>query len=163
MRAGGAPEPSWDARLPRGLFCDQRKLAKVDRAELNATTATHVQANFRSWRDSGLTWLARTGLGVDKISRRAGHDMIQTTMGYVKQAEDLTGDLGVPFGPLPDDLVAGSVTSLGAEQLLPSRTESGSVSLGEGGAASRALGTDDEAPSSRSVDDQARRDISEPS
>lgn len=54
----------------------------------------------RSWRDSGLTWLAISGLGVDKISRRAGHDMIQTTMGYVKQAADLTGDLGVPFGPL---------------------------------------------------------------
>jgi hypothetical protein len=47
-----------------------------------------------------------TGLGVDKISRRAGHDMIQTTMGYVKQAEDLTGDLGAPFGPLPASLVA---------------------------------------------------------
>jgi hypothetical protein len=66
-----------------------------------------VQANFRSWRDSGITWLAMSGLGVDKIMRRAGHDMVQTTMGYVKLAEDLTGDLGVPFGPLPAALVGG--------------------------------------------------------
>ena len=41
------------------------------------------------------------GVAVDKVMRRAGHDMVQTTMGYVKQAEYLTGDLGVPFGPLP--------------------------------------------------------------
>ncbi len=83
------------------LFRDHLKLAGVDRAELHASTKTHVQANFRSWRDSGLTWFAMTGLDVAKISRRAGHDTIQTTMGYVKQAEDLTGDLGVPFAPLP--------------------------------------------------------------
>ena len=30
--------------------------------------------------------------------------MVQTTMGYVKQAEDIAGDLGVAFGPLPDGL-----------------------------------------------------------
>lgn len=48
-----------------------------------------------------------SGLGADKNSRRAGHDTIQTTMGYVKQAEHPTGDLGVPFGPLPQSLVEG--------------------------------------------------------
>jgi integrase len=80
-------------------------LADVDRAELHESTRTHVQANFRSCRDSGITWLAMTGLGVDKIMRRAGHDMVQTTMGYVKQTEDLTGDLGVPFAPLPTSLL----------------------------------------------------------
>lgn len=89
------------------LFRQHLTLAGVERTELHQTTATHVQANFRSWRDSGLTWLAMTALGVDKIMRRAGHDMVQTTMGYVKQAEDLTGDLGTPFAPLPDDLVKG--------------------------------------------------------
>lgn len=39
--------------------------------------------------------------------RRAGHESVQTTMGYVKEAEDLTGDLGTPFGPLPEPLVQG--------------------------------------------------------
>ncbi|MCW5831346.1 MAG: tyrosine-type recombinase/integrase [Labilithrix sp.] len=87
------------------LFRDHLKLAGVGRAELHSSTKTHVQSNFRSWRDSGLTWLAMTGLGVDKIMRRAGHDMVQTTMGYVKQAEDLTGDLGTPFGRLPASLI----------------------------------------------------------
>ncbi len=90
------------------VFRRHLEAAEVKRAELHATTATHVRSNFRSWRDSGLTWLAMTGLGVDKISRRAGHDMIQTTMGYVKQAEDLTGDLGEPFAPLPAALVKGT-------------------------------------------------------
>ncbi len=48
-----------------------------------------------------------TGLGVDRVMRRAGHDEIGTTMGYVKQAEDLTGDLGSPFGQLPASLLDG--------------------------------------------------------
>jgi len=47
-----------------------------------------------------------SGLGIDKIMRRAGHDGIQTTMGYVKQTEDLTGDLGQPFAPLPKELTS---------------------------------------------------------
>ncbi len=53
-----------------------------------------------------MTWLAMSGLGVDKFMRRAGHDVVETTMGYVDQAEDLTGDLGAPFGPLPRGLIA---------------------------------------------------------
>lgn len=87
------------------IFRGHLALANVTRDELRRDTLTHVQANFRSCRDSGLTYLAMTGLGVDKISRRAGHDTIQTTMGYLKQAEDLSGDLGVPFGPLPESLI----------------------------------------------------------
>lgn len=89
-------------------FREHLLAAGLTRPELHTTTRTHVQSNFRSWRDSGLTWLAMTGLGVDKISRRAGHDTIQTTMGYVKQAEDLSGDLGTPFGVLPEKLLGGS-------------------------------------------------------
>ena len=88
------------------LFREHLTTAGVTRGDLHASTKTHVQSNFRSWRDSGLTWLAMSGLGVDKIMRRAGHDVLQTTMGYVKLAEDLTGDLGVPFGELPASLVS---------------------------------------------------------
>lgn len=76
--------------------------AKVTRPTLHASMRTHVQANFRTCRDSGLTWLAMSGLGVDKIMRRAGHDNVQTTLGYVKLAEDLTGNLDESFGPLPE-------------------------------------------------------------
>jgi hypothetical protein len=46
------------------------------------------------------------GVDVAKIMRRAGHDDVGTTMRYVKQAEDLGGELGEPFGALPDDLTA---------------------------------------------------------
>ena len=94
------------------FFREHLTIAHVNRAELHHSTATHAQANFRTRRDSGITWLAMTGLGVDKIMRRAGHDMVQTTMGYVKQAEDLTGDLGAPFAPLPDELIEGRVASV---------------------------------------------------
>lgn len=90
-------------------FREHLQAAGVRRAELHRSTATHVQGNFRSCRDSGITWLAMAGLGVDKIMRRAGHDMVQTTMGYVKETEDLTGDLGVPFGPLPEALIGTSL------------------------------------------------------
>lgn len=79
--------------------------AGVDRVELHTSTRTHVQANFRSCRDTGITWLAMSGLSVDRIMKRAGHDEISTTMGYVKQAEDLSGDLGTPFPALPEALV----------------------------------------------------------
>lgn len=88
-----------------GSFRRHLVKAGVTRSVLHASTRTHVQANFRSCRDSGITWLAMSGLGVDKIMRRAGHDNVQTTLGYVKLAEDLTGQLGEPFGPLPQGLV----------------------------------------------------------
>jgi hypothetical protein len=48
-----------------------------------------------------------TGLGLPQIMRRAGHDDVGTTMGYVKRAEDLTGNLGAPFGSLPSTLIRG--------------------------------------------------------
>jgi integrase len=80
--------------------------AGIVRDALHVSTATMVRANFRSWRDSGITWLAIVGLDLAKIMRRAGHDDVGTTMGYVKQAEDLGGELGEPFGALPDELTA---------------------------------------------------------
>ncbi len=63
--------------------------------------------NFRSCRDSGITGLARAGVDLARMQRRAGHDDIKTTLDYVKLAEDLTGKIGVPFGPLPEDLCGG--------------------------------------------------------
>lgn len=87
-------------------FRNHLVMAHIERPELHNATRTHAHSNFRTWRDSGLTWLALSGLGVDKIMRRAGHDTVQTTMGYVKQAEDLTGDLGIPFGSVPQSLIA---------------------------------------------------------
>ena len=87
------------------LFRSHLMLAGVKRIELHRSTKTHVQSNFRSWRDSGITWLAMQGVDTKIMVRRAGHDTVDTTMGYVKLAEDLTGDLGTPFGPLPTSLL----------------------------------------------------------
>jgi integrase len=83
-------------------------LAKVTRSRLTEDSATTMQVNFRSWRDTGITWLALAGVDVAKMQRRAGHDTISTTLGYVKIAEDLTGSIGAPFPPLPPSLVGAS-------------------------------------------------------
>lgn len=81
--------------------------AGVTSARLFADNATHMPIGFRSWRDTGITWLAIDGVDVIKMQRRAGHDTIETTMGYVKAAEDIGGLAGTPFPPLPPDLVEG--------------------------------------------------------
>lgn len=90
------------------MFRRHLRLAGITRAALHESSLSTARANFRSWRDSGITWLALAGVDVSRISRRAGHRDIQTTMGYVKQAEDLGGTLGKPFGRLPSELVRGS-------------------------------------------------------
>lgn len=79
--------------------------AGVRHTRLYADNATHMPIGFRSWRDTGITWLAIAGVDVVKIQRRAGHDSLETTMGYVKAAEDVTGTVGTPFPELPSSLV----------------------------------------------------------
>jgi hypothetical protein len=56
-------------------------------------TATTMKVNFRSLRDSGITWEALAQTPVDRIQARAGHEEIGTTSGYVKAAEDLRGEV----------------------------------------------------------------------
>jgi integrase len=80
-------------------------LAKVSRARLTEVSATTMKINFRSWRGTGITWLALAGIDVAKMQRRAGDDTISTTLGYVKMAEDLTGSVGDPFPALPQALL----------------------------------------------------------
>ena len=87
------------------MLRDHLKTAKVTHARLTADTSTHMPINFRSWRDTGITWLAMSNVDVGKMQRRAGHDSLETTMGYVKVAEDLTGAAGVPFPELPEALI----------------------------------------------------------
>ncbi len=80
--------------------------AGVTRPRLYENTATTMHVGFRSWRDTGVTWLALAGVDVAKMQRRAGHDHVTTTIGYVKAAEDVTGSIGEPFPPLPACLVS---------------------------------------------------------
>lgn len=92
--------------LPR-VFRRHLIEAGVTRAALHVSSMTTAPSTFRSLRVSGITWLALAGHDALRIMRRAGHDDLSTTMRYVKQAEDLTGRLGRPFGPLPRSLVRG--------------------------------------------------------
>ena len=86
------------AGILRGHLAD----AEVTSMRLLEDSATHMPVGFRSLRDTGLTWLALAGVPIQHMQRRAGHDDMNTTMGYVKEAEDLTGgSLGEPFAPLP--------------------------------------------------------------
>jgi hypothetical protein len=79
--------------------------AKVTRARLTANNPGEEPVDFRSLRDTGVTWLALAGVDVPKIMRRAGHKSASTSMGYVKIAEDINGEIGAPFPPLPAELV----------------------------------------------------------
>lgn len=92
------------ASLPQMLRAHLSQ-AGILRPALHASTLTAARASFRSWRDSGITWLALAGVEVARIARRAGHDDLRMTMRYVKQAEDLVGALGKPFARLPSELV----------------------------------------------------------
>jgi len=57
-------------------------------------------------RATGITWLAVAGLDATKIQRRAGHTTIETTMGYIREAESFAGEaFGQPFPPLPAELL----------------------------------------------------------
>lgn len=71
--------------------------------------AMHAESNGQGWHDAratGVTWLAVAGLDATKIQRRAGHTTIETTMGYLREAESFAGDaFGVPFPPLPANLL----------------------------------------------------------
>jgi len=84
-----------------GLLREHLAIAGIDRPRLLEDTATTMRVNFRSLRDSGITWEALAGTPIDRIQARAGHEHIATTLGYVKAVEDLKGKFGVPFAPLP--------------------------------------------------------------
>jgi hypothetical protein len=71
-----------------------------------ASATSRDSQSFRSWRDTGITWLALAGVDGAKMQRRAGHDDIKTTIGYVKTAEDVSGSIGEPFPPPPACLVS---------------------------------------------------------
>jgi hypothetical protein len=57
------------------------RTAGVTHPRVFTDDATQMPIGFRSWRDTGITWLALASVDVIKMQRRAGHDTIQTTMG----------------------------------------------------------------------------------
>ena len=86
------------------LFREHLARAGVKRARLSTDTLTLMGVNFRSCRDSGITWLALAGVPLAAAQRRCGHQDVSQTLAYVKLAEDLSGTIGEPFPPLPPSL-----------------------------------------------------------
>jgi hypothetical protein len=83
------------------VFRAQLKLAGVERTELHEDTATHERIDFRSIRDTGITWRFLAGHRAEAVQREAGHEQIGTTLAYAKEVQDRQGRFGEPFPPIP--------------------------------------------------------------
>ncbi len=88
-----------------GRFRAHLAKAGIDRSILFERSATRLQVNFRSLRDTGITWLALAKVDTIAIQRRAGHESAETTLGYIKAAEVFGIDIGTPFPTLPSSLI----------------------------------------------------------
>ncbi len=86
------------------LFRGFLQAAGVDRPELYLDTPTHEMIDFRSLRDTGITWRFLAGHRAEVVQRESGHEQISTTLGYAKEVSDRQGRFGEPFPALPDDL-----------------------------------------------------------
>jgi len=75
--------------------------AGVTREELYEATLTSKAVTFHDLRATGITWAAIDGLDLLKIMQRAGHTETETTMVYVREAENLRDGFGAPFSELP--------------------------------------------------------------
>lgn len=91
-------------RYRAGQLRKNLQAAGVTRAELFAGDATRKQLTFHDLRATGTTWAAIRGDEPLKIMHRAGHKDLATTMGYVREAENLRAGFGVVFPPLPASL-----------------------------------------------------------
>lgn len=95
-----------------GIYREFLQAADVDFPAFYVETATHLQIDFRSLRDSGITWRFLRGDRGEDVQREAGHEHISTTVAYAKELNDRgDGRYGEPFPPLPDDLLGPVVTS----------------------------------------------------
>lgn len=105
---------NWGKHKAAGRLRDHLRLAGVDRTRLFAESQTEMMIGNRGWRDSGITWHAIAGAPLQHLQRWAGHDTMDTTMGYVRSAYDYThGGIGEPFGSLPGQLLANLRAEMG--------------------------------------------------
>lgn len=80
--------------------------ASVTRAALFSSGVAERPVTLHDLRASGITWLALAGVDALKIQRRAGHASFATTQIYIREAENLSGDVGEPFAPFPAGFLA---------------------------------------------------------
>lgn len=93
--------------------------AKVNRPELHANAAdrTRKPLGWHDLRASCATWLAVRGEEPLKIMQRLGHRNFNTTMLYVREAEQLREGFGEAFSPLPAAMLQSAPTALGASNI----------------------------------------------
>ena len=89
-----------------GIFREHLGKAKVDAPAFFVETPTHLMIDFRSIRDSGITWRFLAEHRAEVVQREAGHEHISTTLGYAKEVQDKRGRYGEPFPALPEDVGA---------------------------------------------------------
>jgi len=83
------------------LFRAALRAAGVLRSEIFEDTPTHEPVDFRTIRDTGITWRFLAGDRAEVVQREAGHVKLTTTLGYAKEVENRGGRFGVPFPALP--------------------------------------------------------------
>jgi len=86
--------------------------AGVTRAELTANDETRAPLTFHDLRATGITWRAVRGDDPLKIQRAVGHKSLETTQGYIREAEVIGRDIGEPFAPLPAEVLASGLARL---------------------------------------------------
>jgi integrase len=86
--------------LARGLR-KYLQWAGCARAELFARDETRKPITFHDLRATGITWAAVRGDSPLKIQARARHEVFETTLGYVREAEVRRDGFGQVFPPLP--------------------------------------------------------------
>ncbi len=99
------PAEDWAATLR-----DHLQRAGVDRPALFERSATVRPITLYSLRHTGITWRTIRGDDPRVIQRHAGHEKYATTEGYVHEADDYRGKIGLVFPPIVD-VLAGRATS----------------------------------------------------
>jgi integrase len=134
-----------------GIFREHLGVAKVEAPAFFVETATHLMIDFRSLRDSGITWRFLAEHRAEVVQREAGHEHIATTLGYAKEVQDKRGRYGEPFPELLDDLVGGGPPP----GPLSTPTVYKSKNVGKNGSGRRDLNPRRRAPKARALPDCA--------
>lgn len=95
------------------------KEAGITRAELFVSDRTRKNLTFHDLRATGTTWAAIGGDEPLKIMHRAGHKDLSTTMGYVREAENVRRGFGRVFPPLPQCLLGEGGTGVETVEFVP--------------------------------------------
>src|SRR5262249_15475309 len=88
--------------------------AGVTRPELFADDETRAPLTFHDLRATGITWRAVRGDDPLKIQRAVGHRSLTTTQRYIREAEVIGQDIGIPFPTIPPAILATTLANLAA-------------------------------------------------